>query len=248
MDSKRRLEIIERYERATEVPLLILAVAIIPLLLLPITVDLRDSLENAFFALDWIIWAVFALDLGLRTYLSERRFNFLLRHWFDVLIVLLPFLRPLRVVRSARVLRISRLAPLGLRVVADLRRLLQRRGLQYVILGGLGAVVGCASLVYLLEKDSGGTIKDYGDALWWAATTVTTVGYGDTFPVTSEGRGVAALLMLVGITFFSWVTANIAAFLVELGDDQEAPVTLVDLMAKLEILEADLRALRDASR
>jgi len=161
---------------------------------------------------------------------------------------LLPFLRPLRVVRSARVLRISRLAPLGLRVVADLRRLLQRRGLQYVILGGLGAVVGCASLVYLLEKDSGGTIKDYGDALWWAATTVTTVGYGDTFPVTSEGRGVAALLMLVGITFFSWVTANIAAFLVELGDDQEAPVTLVDLMAKLEILEADLRALRDASR
>jgi len=107
-------------------------------------------------------------------------------------------------------------------------------------------VFGSATAVYLLEDGAGGTIDGYGDALWWAATTVTTVGYGDTFPVTSEGRGVAVFLMLVGIGFFSWLTANVAAFLVEFGGKQERSVTLADVMDKLDALEAEVRALRSA--
>jgi len=97
MDKGRRVEMLDRFERATDLPLLILALAIIPLLVVPLVVDVSDGVDTAFFAADWVIWAVFAADLAVRTYLSERRVRYLVGHWFDVLIVVLPFLRPLRV-------------------------------------------------------------------------------------------------------------------------------------------------------
>lgn len=247
MDNERRQQMLERFEKASELPLLLLALAIIPLLGLPFLVNLSQPAETAFLVADWMIWAVFALELGLRTYLAERRINYLRQHWFDVLIVVLPFLRPLRVVRAARAFRVARLLAFSLRITVDLRRMLQRRGLQYVILGGLVAVLTCASLVFLLERDEGGSINNYGDALWWAVATVTTVGYGDAIPVTPEGRGVATLLMLVGITFFAWITANVAAFLVEFSGTQEQPITIADVMIKLEALERELRKLRGAA-
>ena len=80
-------------------------------------------------------------------------------------------------------------------------------------------VLGSAAAAYALEDGAGGTIDSLGDALWWAITTVTTVGYGDMFPVTPAGRGIAAFLMLSGIALFGVLTANIAAFFVE--QDQE---------------------------
>ena len=111
MDKERRAELLDRFERATELPLLGLALAIIPLLVIPLVTDVSDTMSATFLVLDWTIWAVFAADLGVRTYLSERRLNYLVRHWYDVLIVVLPFLRPLRVLRSARALRLARLGP-----------------------------------------------------------------------------------------------------------------------------------------
>ena len=171
-----------------------------------------------------------------------------MRHWYDVLIVVLPFLRPLRVLRSARALRLARLGPFLARSAVNFRDLLQGRGLQYVLLLGVLSVFGAAGLTYLMERNQGGTINDYGTALWWAASTVTTVGYGDAFPVTAEGKGVAVFLMLVGIALFSWLTANIAAFLVEFGGEKGRTVTMADLMDKLESLEREVQALSRSAR
>jgi hypothetical protein len=86
--------------------MLALSLAIIPLLVVPWVADLPKTLDTTFVALDCSIWAAFALELAVKTYLVERRRNYLMRHWFDVLIVALPFLRPLRVVQSARALRL----------------------------------------------------------------------------------------------------------------------------------------------
>ncbi len=61
----------------------------------------------------------------------------------------------------------------------------------------------------------GSTIHNYGDALWWAIVTVTTVGYGDKYPVTAGGRGVAVVLMLVGIGLIGVLTATVASYFVE---------------------------------
>lgn len=247
MKRERRPHALERFERLSELPLLVLALAMVPLLVIPFFVRLSNAAEDVVLALDWTIWGVFALDLSVRTYLADRRVTYLIRHWYDVLIVVLPFLRPLRVLRSARVLRLFRLArvlPFAVRAGVAARTMLRRRGLQYVLATGLAVVFVSAGLVYLLEREEGGNISDYGTALWWAVTTITTVGYGDTFPTSAEGRGVAMFLMLVGISFFSWVTANISAFLLEHGGSPAGPVTMDDLMAKLEALEAELRALR----
>jgi voltage-gated potassium channel len=241
----RRAELLDRFERATEWPLLILAVLMIPILVIPLVTDISDDTDNAFEAILWTIWAVFAVELTVRTYLAEQRINYLWRHWYDVLIVAVPFLRPFRIARSARairVLRLSRLAPVIARSWASVHEILRKRGLQYVILFGFTAVFSAAGIVLAFEADGDGPIDDYGTALWWAAQTVTTVGYGDDVPTTPEGRGVAVLLMLVGIAFFSWLTANIAAFLVEFGGIEG--VSTQDLMDKLEEMDAEIKALR----
>ena len=249
MDKERRSQLLERFEQATELPLLVLAAAMIPLLVVPIAINLSDTADTALLSADWIIWAVFALELSVRTYLADRRINYLKTHWYDVLIVALPFLRPLRIVRSARALRLLRLGrtfSFFARATSDARRLLRRHGLQYVLLLGLVAILASAGAMYLLERGSGGAINDYGTALWWAMSTVTTVGYGDTVPTSAEGKGVAVFLMLVGISFFGWITANIAAFLVELGGAEGRAVTTADLMEKLEALESEMRLLRES--
>jgi voltage-gated potassium channel len=150
--------------------------------------------------------------------LSPRRWRFVRRNWADLLIVVLPFLRPLRVVRSARALRLLRLARLAsvlAKAGQDGKRLLVRHQLHYALLVIMIVVLGAASLAFLVEGGSGGSIDSFGDALWWAISTVTTVGYGDTFPVTPAGRGIAAFLMVTGIALFGMLTANITSFFVE---------------------------------
>ncbi len=96
-------------------------------------------------------------------------------------------------------------------------------------------------LVLSVEEGADSSIESFGDALWWATTTITTVGYGDTYPVTGPGRGVAAFLMISGIALFGVLTANIAAFFVERtteGDDErEVSAKLDEILRRLDLLE-----------
>lgn len=172
----------------------------------------------------------------MRLTLTTEKLRFVRREWADLLIVVLPFLRPLRIVRSARALRLLRLARLGAfmgEIVVEAKRLLVRHRLHYVVLIAFAVVVGAAALVYAAEEAGSGSIDSFGDALWWAIATVTTVGYGDEFPVTPAGRGVAVFLMLVGIALLGVLTANIAAFFLErLPDDARAERNQFDEIAE----------------
>ncbi len=244
---ERRAQLLERFEQATEWPLLFLALAMIPLIVVPLVLDIDSDTDTAIEGVFYVIWAIFAVELSVRTFLSEKRIRYLIRHWYDVLIVVVPFLRPLRIARSARaarLLRLGRLLPFVARVWTSTQSLMRHRGLQWIVLCGVAVVFAGAGGVLAFERGAGGGLDDYGTTLWWAMATVTTVGYGDNVPVTPEGRGVAVLLMLVGIAFFSWVTANIAAFLVEFGGGEVKGVTTHDLMTKLEEMETEIKALR----
>jgi voltage-gated potassium channel len=250
LNVERRQSALDRFERAVEVPLLVLALAMLPLLVLPLLVDLSPSVEDAFVAADWLIWAVFAFEYATRLILTPARARFIRRNWTDLLIIVLPFLRPLRVVRSARALRVLRLARLVAvlgKVSRETRRLFLRHRLHYAVLATMTVVVGCAALALAVEGDAG-NIKTFGDALWWAVTTITTVGYGDRYPVTAAGRGIAALLMVTGIAFFGVLTANVAAFFLERDEETEEQDDdrLDEILRRLAAIEESLRNQRAA--
>lgn len=82
------------------------------------------------------------------------------------------------------------------------------------------------------------TIRNFGDALWWAIATITIVGYGDAVPVALEGKAVAVFLMLVGIALFGVLTAGIAAYFLESADQKGRGVGTKELMERLELIEA----------
>ena len=248
MDLERRTRLYDRVDRASELPMLVLAAAMLPLILIPLLIDLSAGAEAAFWTANWLIWAAFAAELGLKTYLAPSRRQYLVQHWFDVLIVVIPFLRPLRIVQSARALRLLRLVrllALFSRLGFTWKQVAGRRGLGYVLALGLVAVFVIAGLEVLVERSGpAASIGDFPTALWWATATVTTVGYGDTTPITAAGRGLGVLLMFVGIGVFGVFTANVAAFFVE-EDEQAAARAARASTADDGALLAEISSLRD---
>ena len=243
-EHERRLEALDRFERATQLPLLVLALLAIPLFLSPFVLDMSAGQERVIFALDWLIWGVFAADLLIRTRLAPHKLTYLRRHWFDVLIVVLPFLRPLRVGPSGRALRVLgavRALAHVMRAAHAMSAILGRRGVQgSLLLAGL-VVTASAIAVYFAERSGSGEIDSLDTAFWWAIATATTVGYGDAVPVTALGRGVGVVLMIVGIGTFAALTANVAAFLFESQKPATDPAS-DEVLAELRRLHARLDA------
>jgi voltage-gated potassium channel len=238
MQSEERLQ---RLERMTDLPLLALALVLIPMLLLPSMVQLSESWKTTVLAIDWFIWAAFAVDLTLKVVVAPRRLHYLRTHWPEVAMVLLPFLRPLRVLRVLRLARVVSAVGLNVELMS---KLASQRGAKFVLAAVLVILVAGATLTTLAERTADDrNIQTFEDGIWWSITTMTTVGYGDHYPVTPMGRGVAAALMVLGIAALSAVTASVAAFLVRERED----VQLADVMRKLEELHAEMTALRAAS-
>jgi voltage-gated potassium channel len=246
VDRERRAAWLERLERWTDLPLTVLALVLLLALLAPYLRPLTPQVQDALVAVGYAIWALFAADLVIKLAVAPDRLGYLRRRWPDVLLVALPMLRPLRVLRL--LLAVSAAA----RFLTGARRLLGRRGLGSVLLVAVVVVVIAAGLELAVERDEpGASIRSFPDALWWAATTVTTVGYGDTYPTTAAGRGVGVALMLLGIALFGVVTANLAALFVEEQEDATA-AGLHRIEARLDQLEATmasiLRAVAEADR
>ena len=198
---------VQRWEKRAEVPLLLLAFAFLiayawPVLDPRLDPELRTVLEIA----SWTVWVAFVLDFAVRLYLADRRRGYAISHWYDVALVLLPMLRPLRLLRLLAFARVLNRSAVGSLV-----------GKVSTYVGGTAVMALCLGAIAVLDAEqdaSGANITTFGDALWWSATTVTTVGYGDRFPVTTTGRFVAVALMLVGIACIGAITAGVAAWLV----------------------------------
>jgi voltage-gated potassium channel len=226
---------------------MVLALAMIPLIVVPLVVDLPPSLDRAFVAVDYLVWAAFAVEYAVKLYLAPDRWRFFKRNIPDLIIVAVPMLRPLRVLRSVRLLRLLRLARLvafATKGVSEARSILRRRGLSWVLLIVLVLNLVAAALVMTFERDMpNGNTSSYPDALWWAVTTITTVGYGDRFPMSPAGRGVAVVLMVSGIALFGIITASIAAYFVEQKadqQDQDLAARLDRILERLDAIEAKL--------
>ena len=229
----------ERWERTVQLPLTLASLAFVAAYAWPIIdVGLGRFWVGLCSAVVWGTWGLLVVDLVVRLALSEDRWLFLRRHPLDVLMVLLPILRPLQLLRLFTLLKsLNRLAGNSLR---------GRVGMY--VAGSMGLIVFIGSLAVLdAERGGPGPIQDYGDALWWALVTVATVGYGDFYPVTTEGRAVAVGLMLFGIGVLGVVTAGFASWLVERVDDLDEQENGADATAAdIDALRQEIVALREA--
>jgi voltage-gated potassium channel len=181
-------------------------------------------------------WAVFAVDYVARLYLAPDRLRWFFRHLVDLAVVLLPLLRPLRLIRL--VVLVGALQ----KAVGNAMR---GKVVIYTVSGAVLLVYAGALAELQTERGAVGShINTFGDAIWWAITTITTVGYGDTYPVTSTGRFIAIMMMIGGISLVGSITATIASWIVQavaIEDQANATATA----AQIEELRGEITQLRE---
>jgi voltage-gated potassium channel len=192
----------------TLLALLFLVVFSIPAFVPDLSENLQDSIE----LIQWICWSAFAIDLLVGLLNSSSKKEYLQKHPLELASVLLPFLRPLRLMRviSFGGLALQKIA-MGRQFAITLKVAITAVFVSYI----------AAVQITISERDvQGSNIKTFSDGLWWAVTTVTTVGYGDRFPTTTEGRILAVMLMLVGISLVGVITASVASWFVRLSQEE----------------------------
>lgn len=169
--------------------------------------------------------------------------NFVRNHLLDLTVVLLPPARPLRLLRAV-VLILEAFDRYGQSVTRPRSRL-------SVFVGGTTVLLLFLSSLAVLDAERGAPgsqVQNFGDAAWWSVVSVTTVGYGDISPVTTEGRIVALVLMFGGIGLIGFITGSLGSWMVEhFGSGANAKQREVDnreLLVEVRALRAEVAALR----
>ncbi|KRE26465.1 ion transporter [Mycobacterium sp. Soil538] len=237
---------LESWQRRTELPLAGVAVLFLAAYAVGVLAQPQGAAAWTLGLVTGISWLAFVIDYVVRLSLAPNRWRWFYRHLFDLAIVVLPMLRPLRLLRLVTLIAVLQ------RAVGDAIR---GRVVLYTVSGAL-LLVFVASLA-VLDAERGqpdAHITDFGQALWWSVTTITTVGYGDLTPVTTTGRVIAVFLMIGGISLVGSITATLASWIVQRvsdDDEQGRAVTTAHVDALLsEIIELreDVRRLRSETR
>ncbi len=227
---------IATWRRWTDLPLLVLAVGSLPLLLLELVSDrLTHSDRNFVFGVNVAVFIAFAISYGVEIFLSESRVKYAKSEWLSLLIViaqllaLLPAMGFFGVLRGARALRVIvtllRVVGIGVASRTKGREVLKKRAASMAF-GFAGFTLVTSAVAFTLAEDVGesGRVRSFFDALWWSAATITTVGYGDIYPVTAAGRIIAVFTMVVGVSTLAVVTARIAQFLIQNDSENERQI------------------------
>jgi len=231
----RSQDAFDRFSAIVELPLTVLALLWLPVLIIPYVVRLEPAVVDTFDAIDYLVWAAFVIEYLVKLYLVPNR-----RHWFthnllSLAVIALPMLRPLRALRLLRILNLARVGVVLTNGLKRARNLATHHGVHFVLLAVLAVICACSAIVFSFERNAkGSNIHNFGQALWWAVVTVTTVGYGDKYPVTAGGRGVAVVLMLVGIGLIGVLTATVASYFVE----EKANDDKAELVERLDRIES----------
>ncbi len=194
-------------------PLMVLGFAYLGLYSVEVLAEPPDSIVDALDIAGFAIYLIFIIDLAVRVVVWFPRFRgldgwfrFIGQNWLSILAALAPAFRSFRVLRVLLVIR-------------GVEPFIKTRVSQLGFYTGvaLPLIVYTASLaIFEAERNApDANITSFLDALWWTLVTITTVGYGDAYPVTQEGRTVATFLIFVGVGLFSTVTAMIASWVLQ---------------------------------
>jgi voltage-gated potassium channel len=244
MEEQTRLE---RYEHQMEWWLAGAAIAFLVLFSFEVLAQPREMADTVVTWAVRCVWALFAVDYCVRLFLADRRLRWFVRHLLDLLIIILPALRPLRLLSLAVVIRALQ------RVIG---KNIRGKVIAYTASGAVVIIYSGALAILDVERDEPcnevlqlagrcPSIKNFGDALWWSFTTVTTVGYGDTYPVSGAGRLVAVALMVAGVSLVGVVTATLASWIVQ-RVAQEDSASKAATAAQIDELREEIRRLTEA--
>jgi voltage-gated potassium channel len=233
---------VEQWERHAEWPLAALAIVFLADYSVEVLTRPRGYESQVLLAGTWIVWALFAVDYLARLFLASDPPRWFIRHLFELAIVALPLLRPLRLLRLVLLIEALQKA---------IGKAFPGRIAVYIASGITLLIYSAALAIFETERDQpGATINSFGKAVWWSITTVTTVGYGDCYPVTNTGRVIAVLLMIGGISLVGVVTASLATWIIQRVSEAEtasqaATVAHIDeLREEIRELTAELRESR----
>ncbi|MGV3593157.1 MAG: potassium channel family protein [Gammaproteobacteria bacterium] len=245
---KERTSLLELLQDWLEVPMLVLAFLWLGLFIVEIAWGLTPILEIA----GTIIWVMFIAEFTLGFVLAPRKPYYLKENWLKGLALAAPAFRLLRIVRLLRIARAARLAR-GLRLLRLLSSLnrsmralaaaMGRRGFGYVILLTLIVTLVSAAGMYAFENEApnGRNVASYGDAVWWTAMIITTLG-SDYWPQTSAGRVLCFFLALYSFAVFGYVTATLATWFVD--SDAASKDSQLASASAIEELRAEIAAMR----
>jgi len=224
-DEDRRLR---AWRRATDLPLIVIAIGTLPILLLELERDALTDSDRLFIdVVNVVVLVVFAVDCFVELVLTRDRWRYVRTEWMSLLVVVaqaaaiapgLAGFGALRALRGARVVRfvvtLVRLLAIG-GVAARHGRATLFRHAGPAALGVAGLTWISSAVAFTLAEDvgEGGRLTSFFEGLWWSTTTITTVGYGDVYPVTAAGRIVGGFTMVIGISTFAVVTAKVAELL-----------------------------------
>lgn len=183
-------------------------------------------------------WAVFLVDYVVRLTIAQHRWRWFWRHLLDLAIVALPVFRPLRLMRFFTIIAL---------IHRNTGTMLRGRVALFTVGATAMTVFVAALAVYDAEKGGDGPISTFGDAVWWAFETITTVGYGDYYPVTITGRIVAVGLMVGGIALIGVVTATLASWIVQ-RVSVEAEEASAATETQVEALRGEIADLKEMLR
>jgi voltage-gated potassium channel len=227
-----------------QIGLLVFTILVLCGLVTDTVLVLPKEVSNLVHMIDTFACAVFFGDFCFRFYCAESKPAFMKWGWID-LIACVPNLEILRWGRLVRVLRIIRLLR-GVRSVQLVVRAVfhekLRSGVWSVVFSAFLLVAFSSVSVLVSERQPGANIKTAEDAVWWSIATITTVGYGDKYPVTTEGRAIGVILMVGGVSMFGCLSGLAATFF--LGAQQGKPSEMKEILARLDEIHVKLDALQ----
>jgi voltage-gated potassium channel len=212
-------------DKRLEVVIASLTIASVVVAVLLYTVPLSENQISAIYIFDFIVVIILAADFCVRLRGSKQKLRYLLKNWYEI-----PAMIPLYVfgaieaepliggaLRTFRLIRLFRLLRL-LRVINLFRtaKYLKASGFIYFLIISSVAIIFGSLGIYAVEKETpGSTIKNIGDAFWFAFTTITTTGYGDVYPITAEGRIISGILISIGIAVILGFVSKYGAILMQ---------------------------------
>ncbi|MEM3094220.1 MAG: potassium channel family protein [Nitrososphaera sp.] len=206
-----------------EIGISLLAAASVFLIIIDYSYALSATQKTIVYTADLVIVGILAGDFYVRMRRDKERISsarFIAKHWYEIVgmvpLVVFGIYEPSTIgtaaIRGLRLIRLVRIVHLFFRTssIFGTSRLL------YLVMYSAGAIILGAYGEYTVEASAeGANITNIGDAFWWAIVTVTTVGYGDYYPVTVEGKIIGGILMLVGISILGILISTLGAALVE---------------------------------